>query len=65
MPKPFDPNVEAQLQVLLGRMKENEDAKNGPGSFDRHTARGKLLMSKRADEMTDSERAFLNGDTGK
>jgi hypothetical protein len=61
----FDPNVEAQLQTLLQRLKANEDAKNGSGSFDRLTARGKLMMSKRASDLTETERAFLNGDTEK
>lgn len=65
MPKPFDPKVEAELQAMLQRLKSNEDAKNGPGSFDRLRARGELMMSKRREELTDSERAFIDGNAEK
>lgn len=61
MPKPFDPEQETKFATLLAKMKVNDEAKYGPGHFDLMAERGKLLMTKRADELTDSERAFLRG----
>ncbi len=52
--------TEAALQKLLNRLRANEDAKNGPGAFDHSVRRGKLLMTKRAEELTDEERAILD-----
>ena len=59
LPKAFDPEVEAKLQKLLDDMKAREDAKHGPGAFDRTVRKGRLLMAKRADELTHEEAAFL------
>ena len=33
--------------------------------FDRQVERGKLMLKKRADELTETERAFLDGDIDK
>lgn len=60
MPKPFDPDIEAQFQKMLDGMKAREDAKNGPGAFDQLARKGRLMMSKRADELTQEEAAFLD-----
>jgi hypothetical protein len=60
MPIPFDLNTEAQLQQLLGWLRANEDARNGSGAFDRLARKGRLMMSKRADELTTEEAAFLD-----
>lgn len=60
MPIPFDTNTEAELQKLLNRLRTNEDARNGPGAFDQSVRKGRLLMSKRADELTAEEAAFLD-----
>lgn len=60
MPKPYDPNVEAGLQKLLDRLRTKEDAKNGPGAFDALTNKGRILMDKHADDLTDEERAILD-----
>lgn len=57
---PFDPNIEAGLQALLNRLRANEDARNGPGAFDQSVRKGRILMSKRADELTAEEIAFLD-----
>lgn len=51
--------IEAGFQRVLAQMKEREDAEHGPGAFDHSVRRGRLLMEKRADELTDEERAFL------
>lgn len=59
MPEP----TEADFDALLAKMKANADAKHGPGYFEQTVERGKLMMAKRADELTPTERAFLRGDT--
>ena len=65
MPKPFDPDQEAKFQRILDRLKANDEAKHGPGHFEKMVQRGTLMMTKRADELTPTERAFLDGDTDK
>jgi hypothetical protein len=59
-----DDDREAQLVTFLAKMRAKEDAENGPGAFDRCIARGKLLIEKRADELTPSERDFLRPQPG-
>jgi hypothetical protein len=60
MPIPFDQDIEAQLQQVLNRLRAKEDALNGPGAFDQPVRKGRILMSKRADELTAEEAAFLD-----
>lgn len=59
MPMPFDDEIEADFKRVLERMKVKEDAENGAGAFEHSVQRGKLMMRKRADELTDEEQAFL------
>ena len=51
--------IEQGFQKLLARLKASEEAKNGPGSFEHSVRKGRLLMAKRADELTNEEAAFL------
>lgn len=51
--------IEAGLQRVLARLKEREDAKNGPGAFDHSVRQGQILLRKRADDLTPEEKAFL------
>lgn len=51
--------IEASFQTLLARLKAKEDAENGPGAFDHSVRRGRLMMSKKAHELTEEEAAFL------
>ena len=44
---------------LLAKMKAKDP------DFDRQVERGMLMMKKRADELTETERAFLDGDADK
>lgn len=55
-----DDPMEAALQALLARLKAKEDAKNGPGAFDHSVRQGMILMTKKAHELTDEERAVLD-----
>jgi len=55
----MDDKIEARFQAMLKRLKANNP------DFDRNVERGKLMMRKRADELTDTERAFLDGDAAK
>jgi hypothetical protein len=59
MPIPFDDKINAGFERLLAKLKANEDAKNGPGAFDHSVARGKLMMEKKASELTPEEAEFL------
>ncbi len=60
MPIPFNEKTEAGLQALLDKLRGNHEAKHGPGSFAQTVAKGRVLMAKRADELTDDERALLD-----
>lgn len=51
--------TDADFRAVLDRMKAKADAENGPGAFEHSVRRGQLLMSKRADELTEAEREFL------
>lgn len=50
---------EAELQRFLSRLKAREDARCGPGSFEHMQAKGRLMLSKRAEDLTEEEAAFL------
>ena len=60
MPIPFDPDVEAKLQAMLSRMRSNHEAKHGPGAFEQSVRKGRILLTKRADELTPEKRAILD-----
>ena len=52
-----DDEIGAKFDEMLNHLKANNP------DFDKHVERGKLMMSKREEDLTDTERAFLNGDT--
>jgi hypothetical protein len=51
--------TEDQLKRLRDRLKANCEAEHGPGSFDSFTSRGRIMMAKRDDELTEAEREFI------
>lgn len=53
------PNEE-DLKRDLDRLREREDALNGPGAFEHSLRQGRILIEKRLDEMTEAEIAFLH-----
>lgn len=59
MPIPFDPDIEADLAELLAQLRAKEDAENGPGAFDQMVEKGRIMMTKRPEELTPEEAAFL------
>lgn len=51
--------TEADFHRLLEKIKANNP------DFDRDVERGKLMIAKREEELTDTERAFLRGNADK
>jgi hypothetical protein len=56
---PYDDATEAKLQSMLARLRQNHEAKYGPGSFEQTLQKGKLMMNKSAHELTPEARALL------
>ena len=55
----MDP-TEAALQATLARLKSRHEAQHGPGSFEQSVRKGRVLMTKKAHELTPEERALLD-----
>ena len=51
--------TEQGLNDLLAKLRSNHEAKNGPGSFSQMVQKGRLMMAKKAHELTEEEAAFL------
>ncbi len=54
----MDP-IEQGLGDLLARLRSNHEATHGPGSFAQAVQKGRLMMAKKAHELTEGEAAFL------
>lgn len=59
-PLDFDPDTEAAFERMLENLLAKEDERNGPGAGEHMLKKGQLVMAKRADELTEEEKAFLN-----
>lgn len=47
------------IKTIHDKVRDEEDRINGRGSFDKHVAKGDLMIQKNNEEMTEEERAFL------
>lgn len=59
MPEQDDIDWEAFFLAIRDYLKEQEDRVNGPGAFDQMVKKGEIMMTKRPEELTPEERAFL------